>query len=214
MRDLILKVLALSSALGGTVAGLVLRTQYDISADTGAIVGIFSIIGGPIGIVIALLLFLTLTQHAGTREKLEELHALVVTLPEAQGNLAEEIRTFKKRLGNLAELFGSGTVTMGGDYDFRVLLAFVPEDCRLELSDRWSKLKAIATTRLPDALWVGLFATNFVSLLLVAMVQMTPVTTVVVLTGVNLLFGGLSVLIADFDDPFTGWFNVRNPFAE
>lgn len=212
MRDTVLKALAISSTIGGTVAGLVLRTQVDISSDTGALVGFFSIVATPVGIIIGFLLFLTLSQHAGTREKLEELYALVLALPNEDSRLRSKIQNFRANLENLGNSFG-GENSFGKGDDFYLLLAMVPSEFRLELSDRWRKLVAVATTRIPTALWIALFATNFFSSLLVGMVQFTPLTTAIVLVGWNVLFGGLTVLIADFDNPFDGWFNIKNPFA-
>ncbi|MEK7610916.1 MAG: hypothetical protein AAB486_00900 [Patescibacteria group bacterium] len=210
MRDIPLKVLAVASTVGGTAAGLVLRAMVDISSDTGALVGFFSIVATPIGIVIGLLLFLVLSQHAGTREKLEEFYAITMILPD-KGGWVKNDNSLRRSLSNLGEAFYGRR--REAELGFEEAFRYAPTELRLELVDRWRKLVAIATTRLPTALWIALFSTNFFSSLLVAMVQFTPITTVVVLIGWNVLFGGLAVLIADFDDPFDGWFNITNPFS-
>lgn len=144
---------------------------------------------------------------------MEEMYALFLALPVESTPLRNTITNFRAHLQYLGNAFG-GENSSGQTHEFYLLLAVVPPEFRLELSDRWRKLAVIATTRLPTALWIALFATNFFSSLLVAMVMFTPATTITVLVGWNVLFGGLSILIADFDNPFKGWFNIANPFAD
>lgn len=201
----------------GNLFGLYLKELPGVALDSPTLVGYLSPLVGPIAIIFAFILYLVLNQHFGTKEKLGDLFCLLRLIQIEDNERNEVLEKIDKAwlyFENLSALFENSLRMKEISLLFDQLIPIIESEKRLELLDRWGRLKTIATTRLHPSVWiVTLIAVGF-SCLFIAMLQFSIITSAATILGWDFLIGGFVFLIIDFDDPFTGRFNVKNPFFD